>query len=274
MLCALAVPVGAQGQEGPWEPPPWVGDVTFLSINSISGGVSAGLFRKLRGGSFREAFLAGMAGGAVNYAGRRVAAARFSGAGLLGRQIATTGASMTRNASEGLATFDQLWFAVGPVNLYVDLGDEGSITPKLNLPAVVSTIYLASLPETRFDLAASVSAGVPVLRTPGKQFRRGDVHTIGMFAYGTIMLGETEEDRKASVFAHERVHALQSDWDLRVWSHPVESELLGRLPGGEAVTRYLDINLFAPAVKVSAYRIMGVEDRDRLYQLEADFLEE
>lgn len=275
ILASIITPHLATAQEeGRWDAPHWVGDLTFASLNSISGGLSAGLFSKLRGGSFREAFAAGMAGGAVHYAGMRLAAERFSGAGMLGRQLSATGASMSRNAAEGRGPLERLWFAAGPLNLYVAMDEGVSISPKVNLPAIVSLVYLGALPETEFDLGATFSAGVPVLRSPGKRLRKGDTNPNGLYAYGTILLGDVTSERRASVFAHERVHALQADWDLQVWSHPMEDAILRRIPGTRLLNRYVDLNLLAPSLKLSAYQLLGVDDVDRLNQLEANFLEE
>src|SRR5688572_16046106 len=102
---SLAAQNGPQGSDN-WTAPAWVGDVTFLGANALTSGLSAGLLQRLRGGSFRDGLARGALGGSVKYAGMRVSAQRFDGAGLLGRHVAATGTSMVRNASDARPTFD------------------------------------------------------------------------------------------------------------------------------------------------------------------------
>ena len=65
---------------------PWLTEVGFVGINAVLGGVTAGVTSLIRGNSFSDAFTAGALGGTMSYAGKRVAASRFYGAGLIGRQ--------------------------------------------------------------------------------------------------------------------------------------------------------------------------------------------
>lgn len=82
------------------------------------GGLTAGIVQRLRGGSFSDGFARGAVGGAVAYAGRRIAAERFDGAGLLGRQVGAVGASVVRNASERRPSLERLFFPAGPLHVY------------------------------------------------------------------------------------------------------------------------------------------------------------
>ncbi len=93
--------------------PHWAGEFAILSGNAVLSGVTAGVVQKLRGGSFRDGFVRGLTGGGVIYLGKRVAAERFSGAGLLGREVASLGTSMVRNASEGYGLLDDVVLPVG-----------------------------------------------------------------------------------------------------------------------------------------------------------------
>ena len=96
LLVLLVYPLAANGQSesdplrtAPHErtarPLAWPGELEFLSGNAALGGLTAALIQKLRGVSFWEAFVDGALGGAVAYAGKRIAVERFYGAGLVGR---------------------------------------------------------------------------------------------------------------------------------------------------------------------------------------------
>ena len=97
---SAAAPLHAQApRSDDWSAPQWVGDVTFLGLNALTSGLSAGLLQVVRGESFTDGFARGALGGSVHYAGMRISAQRFDGAGLLGRQVSAAGISMVRNAS-------------------------------------------------------------------------------------------------------------------------------------------------------------------------------
>ena len=104
-------------------------DVAFLGVNVALGGLSAALFQQLRGGSSWDAFLNGALGGAVAYAGRRLAVERFDGASLAGRQVAAVGTSIVRNASNGCGALDQLVLPFGFARLYLRRHDTTSPLP-------------------------------------------------------------------------------------------------------------------------------------------------
>jgi hypothetical protein len=87
VLATFALPPLCRAQEP--QRPGWVADFTVLSGNVLVSAVSAGAVQKARGGSFRDGFARGAAGGAGVFAGKRIAAARWAGAGLVGRQVAS-----------------------------------------------------------------------------------------------------------------------------------------------------------------------------------------
>lgn len=83
-----------------------LGEAAVLSVNAVVGGLTAGLWRELAGGSFEEGLAGGMLGGSVAYAGKRVAAGSFPGAGFLGRDLAAAAASIVeRSLSSGAPVF-------------------------------------------------------------------------------------------------------------------------------------------------------------------------
>lgn len=93
-------------------------ELVTAGINALLGGATAAGMRLIRGESASEswsAFWTGTLGGGVTYAGKRVAVERFGGAGFLGRELATVGGSMVRNASAGRGVLEELVLPVGPV---------------------------------------------------------------------------------------------------------------------------------------------------------------
>jgi hypothetical protein len=161
LFAGWTAPLPAQSRSEEWTAPQWVGDVTFVGANALMSGVSAGILQRLRGGSFRDGLARGAFGGSVQYAGKRLAAQHFDGAGLLGRQVSATGVSMVRNAADARPTFDRLLFPLGPLHLYVHLSDGVTVRPKVNLRALITLISAAAHTELRWDAGATLSAGAP-----------------------------------------------------------------------------------------------------------------
>jgi hypothetical protein len=272
-------PGSANGQTGQqdsdsWTAPAWVGDVTFLGANALTSGLSAGILQRLRGGSFRDGLARGALGGSVKYAGMRIAAQQFGGAGLLGRQVAATGTSMVRNASDARPTFDRLLFPLGPLHVYVQLSDGVGVRPKIDLPALVVLVAASAESKLNWDAAASLSAGAPVFRASGRQLINNGETKYGYVRFGSIFLSDLPSaDLRSRVFAHERVHILQGDWLFQVWSDPAEARMLKRIPGGSTLYRYLDVNMFALLLREQFYETFRVSHGNRFHEIEADFFE-
>jgi hypothetical protein len=276
-LAVAAGPLHAQvdgARSDNWSAPGWMGDVTFLSLNALTSGVTAGVFQKLRGESFTDAFARGALGGAVYYGGLRISAQHFDGAGLLGRQVAATGTSMVRNASDGRPALERLFVPLGPLHLYVDLADGVAVRPKVNLATLATLVAAVAEPVLEWDARATLSAGAPVFRAPGRGLISDGVTWRGYVAFGSIFLGELSSADMEPVFAHERAHVLQGDWLFLAWSDPMESWVLNRVPLGSTLHRYADFDLAARALHWGAYELFNVSDENRLHEIEAGFLAE
>jgi hypothetical protein len=276
VLCALLVPAAALAQCPPPVLPPdvappcelnypsWTGELAVLGGNALLGGLSAGVIHRLRGGDFSEAFVRGLAGGAVVYGGKRIAVERFGGAGLVGRQVAAVGASMTRNAADGLAPAERLMLPVGP--LWVQLqGERPRVSARVDL---VSTGWLISGildRDLRFDAGMSLSAGAHVfvadgrVIVPDRRHEEGDdqlhPHAHGITMPGFMALaGVPAFGRHVArqVFQHERVHVLQMDQLHIGVTGPIEARLIPALPVVGRYGRYFDINLSGALLGVLA----------------------
>lgn len=265
----------AAAQERP-RPPNWAGDLSSLGANVLINGLSAGVVQKVRGGSFQDGFTRGSMGGAVVYGGKRIAVQGFAGAGLLGREVAAVGTSISRNAADGLPSLSRLMLPVGPVRLYLHLEDGVRVQARADLTSVGATVYGIIAPELRWDAATSLSAGAPVFRAKNLLLRgHGDAEggATGITRTGVIYLSDIigvdfEQER-----SHEQVHVLQFDQVFWLWTSPAEQWALRRLPGGSMIADVVDPNLsqlFVQGLGAIAFK----NYLNRPWEVEARFLSE
>lgn len=270
-----AAPLHAQSvdpREDTWSAPGWMGDVAFLSLNALASGVSAGLLQLVRGESFTDAFARGALGGSAHYAGMRITAQRFDGAGLLGRHVSAAGISMVRNAADGRPALERMYVPLGPLNLYVDLRDGVAVQPKVNVAALAVLLSAAAEPQLDWNAAATLSAGAPVFRArEGRPLVDGTVAG-GFVSHGSIIVGNIDEQTMPGLMAHERVHVLQGDWLFLTWSEPVEAWVLQRIPVARSAYRFFDVGVVGVVAGSALLSAFDVQYRDRLYEIEASFL--
>lgn len=230
------------------------GEALTLVSNALLGGVTAGARRLAAGGSFGDGFAAGAAGGALTYAGKRIAVEDFSGAGLLGRQVAAVGSSVSANAAEGRPALETVALPAGPVRVYLGgRGDGPRVRARLDLAAVAAAAYTLTLPDTRFDAGESLSSGALVFRRTGRPEELGynGAQTAGViqvrYPDGDALTPELREQVRRSV-RHERVHAIQYDQAFALWSAPAEAWLMEKTAVGRTLSRWVDLGLNAPAL--------------------------
>ena len=253
--------------------PPWVGQFTVLSANAVLGGLTAGIIQELRGGSFKDGFARGALGGAVIYGGKRIAASRFDGAGLIGREVAAVGASVVRNASDGIGTFDRLILPAGFMRVYWNRAS-GAVRLKLDVVSAGFVAYAVLEEELVLDARRTLSAGSPVFRTEGKviTYGTGDHHAAGVSRAGTVFRADVRPWGKEFLdraFAHELVHVLQDDQLFITLNDHLDDWAFTRL-GAERVGRYVDLNA-SSQVLVLLSRVIE-NHADRPWEMEAIFL--
>lgn len=231
----------------------WGGEGVTLAANAALGGVTAGLLRRARGGSFREGFLSGAAGGAATYAGKRLVAERWGGAGMLGRQVGAVGSSVSRNAALGKAALDEVMLPLGPLRVYVRAREERPVHLKLDLASTAVAAYVALREDTELDGRESLSSGVLVFRRYGDPEEIGwngaqvaGVVQVRAGASPEAPLALEEMERIRGTLAHERVHVVQYDQSFLLWSAPAEAWALRGAGWSRAVHRYVDLGLNAP----------------------------
>ncbi len=249
LLTVHAAEAAAQTRvDDPRDTPGWVGEFTVLGFNAVLGGLTAGIRRHVSGGSFEEGFTRGFMGGSVVYAGKRIAAEGFPGAGLAGRGVAGAGGSMVRNASEGRPALGRIVLPFGPARLHLDRTDGLDARVKLDLNAIVMAGYAAARSDLELDFSSSLSAGAPVFRAEGFMFGTDadSIHASGRVSEGVIFLSELPwrtDEEAARVFAHERIHVLQRDQVFATLADPLTAALVDRVPALSPIYRYLDVHV-------------------------------
>lgn len=256
---ALALPAAAPAQtpcrlpEPCTAPEPTTGqseiraEVTGAAVNALLGGLTAGIPAAVRGESFTRAFVAGAAGGAVIYGGKRVAVERFAGAGLLGREIAAVGGSVVRNVARGDPAASAITLPLGPVRLELGRGRDPRI--RLDLATLIATGVFMVHEGGRFEPGHSLSAGALVFRSESR--------LDGMHAAGVILVPDenVHEYDQPLLLAHERVHVVQYDQAHLSWGAPAESWLLRGTGVGRWVNRRVDLGLTAAAKRLLNFAV-------------------
>ncbi len=254
--------------------PRWVAQFSALSANALLSGVTAGIIQEVRGGSFRDGFTRGALGGVVIYAGKRVAVQRFTTAGLLGREVAAAGASMVRNASDGIGTFDRFILPAGFLRVYWNRAQPG-VRVKLDVVAAGYVTYGIMEDELSFNVRESLSAGTAVFETDDKVIttRRDREHAAGVQAQGVIFRSDVAgwgEGFLKRALAHERVHVLQDDQLYITLNDRLDDWALGKLGPARAANRFIDIDLSTEFLRQLARYIP--KHGDRPWELEAIYL--
>lgn len=248
------------------------GEISALGFNVLLGGVTAASSSVMRRQGVLRAFARGAAGGAVAYAGKRVAVERWPGAGLVGRQIHGVGGSEIANAAAGRPVLAQVVLAAGPVHFYVDRQDGWTVQPRLDVVAVGALAHALTRDDLIFDVGQSLSAGAPLFHRYNDRRTLSGKHVAGM----TRIVSPRDEWKAQSqgvvtVAAHERVHVLQRDMALIVVGAPAQRRIAPRIPGGRTLDRFLDLGL-QDAVWVGLRAIVPYEHRP--WERESYFLSE
>ncbi len=247
------------------------GEISTLLLNAITGGLVAGIGQAGDLASFGSAFWRGAAGGTVVYAGKRVAAERWWGAGLVGRQVSAIGASVVANAQAGDDPLSGATLPLGPVRVRLGMNPYDESRFKIDLPATIALTYAVTLPQMRLDLRESLSSGAPVFHTRGQA---GGTAT-GKQSMGVIRVAADQSGWSnptqfiRTLKAHERVHVLQHDFALTAIGVPLQRELLGRSAFGGVVNKYVDVGVHQPVWSALSLRIPY---RLRPWEREAEFL--
>lgn len=237
-LCAL-LPRPAVAQHD-HDPSPWVDDVGIAAANVLAGGLTAGLTAAIRGHDVSDAFLMGAAGGAVWFAGKRVAVEGFDGAGLLGREVGALGSSVVANGGAARGWLEEVWLPLGPVWFQVSPRAARQVRI-IGLDAAVLAWAVAE-PAVELDWGRSLSNGALFFTSERHVILSDSDQVEGVTIGGVVLTGVATGDPER-IRAHEMVHVIQLDFFLHAVSRPLEAWAWDRTLGWE-VPVDLGVSLF------------------------------
>lgn len=205
--------------------------LALASANAMIGAAAAGVGALLRGEDTQRAFLLGAAGGSLGYLGKYAVTVGFTGAPIVGRQVAAVGNSIVANAASGDGALAEIWLPVSPLRVRLPTGasDWGV---QLDLADLATVLYGVLTPELHLDGGLWLRYGTPVFVAVDHRIRLAATgrYLGGVATSGVILLsGEVEGERRHTVLAHEMVHILQSDFAKVAISYPVEQWAVGKL---------------------------------------------
>jgi hypothetical protein len=252
--------------------PKWVGQFTALSANAVLGGVTAGVIQELRGGSFKDGFARGALGGSVVYAGKFVSAKHFFGAGLLGREVGSVGASMVRNAADRVGTFDRLMLPAGFARVYWNRAGH-KVNVRLDVYAMGYAAFGFMEDELDFNARDSFSSGTLVFRTRNKVIDLGgsrELHAAGVTENGIVFRSYVPgwgEEFLQRALAHERVHVVQMDQLYVTLNDYANDWAFSKLGGPRFLGNHIELNATTELLKLLAKVIP--KHADRPWEIEA-----
>lgn len=140
-------------------------------------------------------------------------------------------------------SYNDIVLPAGPLRVYFTPGARNRLHAKVDLHTLFWTGYGIVDPALEFDAGASLSAGAPVFRAPGRSliWKHPRAPASGLAMAGVVLLGDFPNSE--AIFAHERVHVLQNDQLYHTVAAPFEEWIVDMLPGGPAVRRYVHFNL-------------------------------
>lgn len=234
-LAALAHcgPARAAAQSHEHHVEPWVEDVAIGMANAFTGGLTAAVSAWLRDEDLGPAFVGGMLGGGVVFAGKRLVVEDFDGARLLGRQVGALGSNMVANAGAGAPWLGEIWLPVGPLWVQAVGETPGPEGVRLDAWRAATLLWAATRSELRVDWGASTSSGAFVFDVPEHELRADGVRASGLTRGSVVLLGPALPPDREQTLGHELVHVVQLDFSHLVWGRPLESWGWRRLFDGE-----------------------------------------
>jgi hypothetical protein len=242
--------------------------LTTLGLNVALGAATAGVTSHFRGNSFWKGLFGGAIGGGLSYSGKRIVSADFYGSGFLGRQVNAVGASIAANSTTGAGVLDNVSLALGPMRLDVQLKNEFSIHPRVDVPNLAYALYTASVPNVDLDLSESVSSGATVFIDRSEAVSWRGRHAVGVIIVKSFFPSDNSPEEWHRVQKHETIHLLQHDFTSLAWSRPTEEWLSRQMPGAAKLHQYADFRL-----DIFAWEAMrrAVPHHDRPSEREAYF---
>lgn len=236
----------------------------YVATNTALGMIGSALTAWVKGNPIDRALFGGAVGGAVTWTGMRVLGTEKRELAFVGLQTASLGASIARNAGNGIGLLDELTFT--PYPLYVTFrpnDPDARFSVRLSAGAVVATAWFLS--ESEWDLepdwTKSMWAGVLVLRSPKawEPLANGTTFScptdkpcvgglLGRQASGVVFYTAGQGAAVArQVLTHELEHVAQFSRESIPYAVPVSDAMLSLFgEGGQALSRYVVLDWFTP----------------------------
>lgn len=236
--------------------------VTNLAANAAIGAVLAAVRSALGGRELTRPILLGAAGGALQGAGRQVAAGRSTASGLVGRELSALGISLTYSAGADSVVL------IVPVGLItVELRPSARDRARARVSLVDLALVASALVDGRsdFELGSSLSAGAPVFSRPLRDATTGQGPWSGYIEAGYSRMGVIylvdgiPPASRREALSHEAVHLLQWDAYNQLVAFPLERAIVRRVTGGAWLPRFVDLGVLGPAAGVLLARQIPYE---------------
>jgi hypothetical protein len=213
--------------------------VSNLTANAAIGAIIAAARQLLGGHQFTRPIVLGAVGGAIQGAGRQVAAGRSTASGLIGRQVSALGISVTYSAgADSLVLIAPVWLVTFEVRPH----QQNRFRARVNLMDF-AFVTSALIDGRSLDVGSSLVAGAPVFT---RRIARADLE-LGYTRMGVIFLmNGTSPALRREALSHESVHLLQWDAYNQLVANPIERTLVRLVPGGGSLSRFLDLGVLSP----------------------------
>lgn len=213
--------------------------VSNLAANAAIGAVLATARSLFGGHEFTRSLALGTLGGAIQGAGRQVAAGRSTASGLVGRQLSAVGISLTYSAgADSLVLIAPLWLVTFEVRPHLP----NHVRARVNLMDF-AFVTSALIDGRSLDVASSLSAGAPVFT---RAIAPKD-EELGYTRMGVIFLTDgIPSALRREALSHEAVHVLQWDAYNQLVAFPIERKLVRSVQVGRSFSRFLDLGVLSP----------------------------
>jgi hypothetical protein len=213
--------------------------VSNLAANAAIGAALAVARQVFGRHQFMRPLVLGAVGGAIQGAGRQVAAGRSTASGLIGREVSALGISVTYSAgADSLVLIAPVWLVTFEMRPH----QQNRFRARVNLMDL-AFVTSAIIDGRSLDVGSSLVAGAPVFTRP---IARTDAE-LGYTRMGVIFLMDgTSPALRREVLSHAAVHLLQWDAYNHLVANPIERTLVRGVPGGRSLSRFLDLGVLSP----------------------------
>ena len=217
-----------------------------LAVNGAIGSVLAAAHAMVHGRNPVKALAPGFAGGALMGAGKQIAASRFFGAGLVGRQVSMVGVGVVELAARDTMVFRG---TMGPLTLEIRPQAKDRVRPRINVVDAATLLIYVLRADAHLDVSGTISTGTPVFRMPIAKMEFDGGTAEGFQHTGVILIANelaSDPRERQLILGHETVHLLQEDAMSDLIGIPLERALISLLPFGDRAPRLLEVGALAP----------------------------